>query len=510
MSKEKNQLKSGIVLSYINLAIGSAIPFVYTPIMLRLLGQAEYGLYSLSHSITGYLSLLSFGLGSTIVRYITKYKVENDKEKEQETFGLFLIFYLILSALVIIVGGILVLCADTFFSSGLTSEELSKMKILMIIMTVNTAIAFPISVYSSVALAHERFIFERTVSIIFTIGAPLFNLIILFMGFGSIGMALVGVSLQIISAPIYILFCTRRLRLKPSFKKPEVSFLKEIVGFSFYIFLGSIVDMLFWATDKVILGALIGTVAVAIYNIGGTFNTIITQLSTTISGVLVPKITGMVVLEKSRQELSDLFVRIARLQFIIVGLVVSGFVAFGKPFLYMWAGEEYRDSYYIALLTLVPMIIPLTQSSALAIVVAQNKHKFRSLVYLGIAILNVFSTWLVVPYYGGIGAALCSCVSYVLGQGIIMNIYYSRVTKLDIPAYWKEIIKLSIIPITLCSITLLLSTIIDYYHPLIFIVGVIVYTLVYALLMFLLGMNEYEKNTFIKPIKILVSRIRKK
>ena len=77
-----NQLHSGVYLSYINLAISFVIPFVYTPVMLRLLGQAEYGLYSLSNSVIGYLTLLSFGFGTTIVRYIAKYRAEGRKREE--------------------------------------------------------------------------------------------------------------------------------------------------------------------------------------------------------------------------------------------------------------------------------------------------------------------------------------------------------------------------------------------------------------------------------------------
>ena len=49
MVKEKNQLRIGVLLSYINLGISCIIPFVYTPIMLRILGQSEYGLYSLAN-----------------------------------------------------------------------------------------------------------------------------------------------------------------------------------------------------------------------------------------------------------------------------------------------------------------------------------------------------------------------------------------------------------------------------------------------------------------------------
>ena len=43
MQKEKSQLKIGIVLNYLNMAMGTLIPIFYTPIMLQLLGQNEYG-----------------------------------------------------------------------------------------------------------------------------------------------------------------------------------------------------------------------------------------------------------------------------------------------------------------------------------------------------------------------------------------------------------------------------------------------------------------------------------
>lgn len=64
-----NQLKLGAVLSYVSMGIGYIISIVYTPIMLRLLGQSEYGLYNLVNSVVSYLGLLSFGFGSAYIRY---------------------------------------------------------------------------------------------------------------------------------------------------------------------------------------------------------------------------------------------------------------------------------------------------------------------------------------------------------------------------------------------------------------------------------------------------------
>ena len=61
MQKKVNQLKMGTILSYLSIVIQSLSAIIYTPVMLRLLGQNEYGLYQLGSSAVSYLSLLSFG-----------------------------------------------------------------------------------------------------------------------------------------------------------------------------------------------------------------------------------------------------------------------------------------------------------------------------------------------------------------------------------------------------------------------------------------------------------------
>ena len=108
MNKGKSQIKSGVVLSYLNLFIGNIIPFFYTPLMLSILGQGEYGIYTLANTVVGYLSLLSFGMGSAVVRYLTKYKALGDYEKERKMFGLFTFLYSVLAVIVLVLGFILI------------------------------------------------------------------------------------------------------------------------------------------------------------------------------------------------------------------------------------------------------------------------------------------------------------------------------------------------------------------------------------------------------------------
>ena len=247
--------------------------------MLRMLGQSEYGLYSLAHSAVSYLSLLSFGFGSTIIRYIAKYRAENNKDALQRTYGFFILLYSLLAILVLIGGIIISQNIEPIFHQGLTSSEQSKMRILVLIMTFNTALSFPISVFSSIITAYERYVYRKIIDMFATLGAPIANLIALYLGYASVGMSVAATVIQFIMLPLYAGYCFKVLKLKPKFSILPKSLIKELFGFSMFVFLGSLVDMLFWSTDKVILGMLSSSTAVAIYNVGGTFNNIVMQHS---------------------------------------------------------------------------------------------------------------------------------------------------------------------------------------------------------------------------------------
>ncbi len=510
MDNSKSQLKSGIVLSYINLIIGNVIPLIYTPMMLNLLGQSEYGLYTLANTIVGYLSLLSFGMGSAIVRYITKYKVYGDKEKERQMFGLFTFLFTILAVIVFVLGIILSFNIHLFYSNTLNASELQTMRILIILCTINSAITFLFTTYLSMIMIYERYVFRQILNIFTTVAMPCINIIVLYMGFASVGMVVSSTVLNILVSVASVIYCHRSLHIKPKFKGMPFGELREIFGFCFFVFLGSVVDMLFWSTDKIIIGAVIGTVAVAVYNVGATFNTIVTSISTTISSILTPKVTNMVFSSENTKVLTDFFIKVGRLQYLVVSLVVSGFIVFGRQFIHLWVGDGYNEAYFVALLTLLPVVVPLIQNTGLSIVMAQNKHKFRSIVYLIIAIVNVLTTAIAVNYWGIIGAAACSAASYIIGQGFIMNWYYWKKTGIDIPMFWKNIIKMSLAPVIMITAGIIICHYVELESWILLLMGIAIYLICYIPIVWFTGMNKYEKNIIITPVKNVFNRIRRK
>ncbi|MGL5903639.1 MAG: oligosaccharide flippase family protein, partial [Cetobacterium sp.] len=357
-------------------------------------------------------------------------------------------------------------------------------------------VSFPIGVFSTNIASREKFLYQRGISLIKTILVPVIGAILMINGFGLISVTISTVLLGLMVSTFDV-FYAKHLGMRVNFKKFDFKILREIFNYSFYIFLNIIIDRVYWGTDRVIIGKYIGVEAVGIYSIASIFNQLYMNFSTAISGVLFPKINRLIVQNK-HDEISNLFIRVGRLQYIILGLISSGFILFGKDFIYLWLGEGYSEVYKIALLIMIPSTVPLIQNIGIAIMQARNKHQFRSIVYLVIAIANVIISIMLVKEYGSIGCAIATGISFVIGHIVIMNIYYCKRVGLDIILFWKNILNMSIPIFISMGIGILLNRYfleIDYFK---FVLKVVTYSGVYFTLLFIMALNEEEKNVIYK------------
>lgn len=502
------EIKYGALLSYVTIFLTTTIAIVYTPVMLRYLGQGEYGLKSLAGSVVSYLGLLNLGIGSAMVRYITKYKVNGDMKMVNSVMSLFLSVFTGLAVIAMSIGAFLIFNVDGLFADSLTSEDFRKMQILMALMTFNIALGMVSSVFYAVIMAYERFILMKVQGLICSILNPLIMLPLLIFGYKAIGMTIAETAFNLLNTVFVIVYSFKFLKVRLSFHKFEKSFLLELFGFSFFVLLAMIVDKVYWGTDQFILGAVSGTIAVAIYSVGSSFTTYFMSFSTAITGLFLPRLTEMNERQASNDEYTELFIKVGRVQFIILCLVLGGFIVLGKQFIILWAGVEYTQAYYIALVILIPFIVPLIQNLGLQLLYARNKHKFRSLLLFTFAIANVVFSIPAAKMYGGLGCAVITGLSFIAGQILILNWYYYRKIGLNIPLFWKNIFKMSM-PF---AIVLALAGFIvwqlhcDNWGMLS--IGALIYIVVYCLVMWFVALNKYEKNLLRGYVPFLKNRDR--
>lgn len=488
-----SQKKAGVILSYLSEGIKVLTGLLYTPIMLRLLGQSEYGLYQLVYSVVSYLSLLSLGFGSSYMRYYSIRKAKNDEEGIAKLNGLFMIVFLIMAGVALICGYFMVQNSASILGSKLTDAENAKAKVLMALLVINLAVTFPDSIYNCVITAHERFFFQKLLLVITNAASPLITLPLLITGYGSVGMVTVTTSLTIITFLIHVFYCHRKLHIEFLFGHPDFKLLGSLGKFTFFIFLNQIIDQINWSVDKFVLGRVAGTTAIAVYGVGAQLNTLYVDLSSSISNVFVPQVNRIVAESNDNNKLTELFTKVGRVQFLLLALVLTGLIFFGKAFIPIWAGPGYEDSYYVMLLLIIPVTVPLIQNIGVEIQRAKNKHQVRSIVYFFVAVINVFISIPLAKKYGPIGAALGTAITMVGGNIIFMNWYYEHGIGLNIKYFWKKIFFLSrglFIPI-------IIGVLIKNFFPMnnlgMIAFFAVIYTLIYAVSMWKLGMNKYEK-----------------
>lgn len=497
---ESTQRKTGAILSYVTIIVNTLIQLLYTPLLIRMLGQSEYGLYSLVASIIGYLTIMDLGFGNAIIVYTAKYRAQNKIEEEKKLHGMFNLVFKIIGVFAALVGLILFFNVNNIFGNKMTNIELHKMQIMMLILSFNLFITFSFAIYNSIISAYEKFTFQKIVAIIQSIIKPLLMIPLLFLGFKSITLCIVITIANLITVFSNYIYCKKKLNISIKYNGFDKKLFSTILGYSIWIFLGVIVDKINWSVDNFILGAVSGTIAVSIYSIASTLNQLFCNLSTAISGILLPKISKMVAKNNNNKELTNEFIKVGRLQYYIIFLMASGLVLVGKEFFNIWAGKGYEDAYYIALLLILPVCIPLIQNLGISIMQAKNMHRFRSVLLALISIANIFISIPLAKMYGGIGAAIGTGLSLLIGNGLIINIYYQKRVGINIIKFWKEIIKMTIPFIIPILFTLLIKNTIRLHglRYLIIIGGL--YSIIYVVICYILVMNSYEKSIIDKVL----------
>ncbi len=501
-----NQLKAGAALNYAIILLNTIVGLLYTPYMLRMMGKSEYGLYSLVASVISYLTILDLGLGNAVVRYTAKFRAEGKQREQYEMFGMFFVLYVIIGAVALLLGSALYFNVDAMFGATMTVEELYKARIMILLLVFNLAFTFPMSIFGSIITAYEHFVFPRAVSIIRILLNTGVMICLLYMGYRAVAMVVVQTVFNVATLLLNYIYCKRYLKIRIFFHRFRWGFLQEVAIYSFWIFLNVIMDKVYWSTGQFVLGAVVGTAAVAVFAVAIQLQVMYMQFSTAISQLFLPKITGMVATNDDNRSISDLFIRTGRIQYIVMALVLSGFIVFGRQFIVLWAGAGYEDAYIICLLFFFSLLIPMIQNLGITILQARNQMKFRSLLYIFIAMAALAFQIVLARRYGGVGCAIAVSGALLLGQGLIMNIYYSKRQGIDIGRFWKEIFRMSVIPIAVTATFLFADrmTEIDSWRELA--VGIVLFCVIYIPLFWVLSMNKYERELLMIPMRRILLR----
>ncbi|KAA8825258.1 hypothetical protein EMO92_06745 [Bifidobacterium reuteri] len=489
-----NQRKVGAIFGYANIIVRNLVSFVYLPMMLHYVTQADYGVFQMTNSIVVMLGLLNMGFSGAYIRFYSIRKAKNDEIGIRRLNGMYLLVFLALTLLCVIFGVIMWANTELFFNKGLTPAQIELTKQLTVILIANMALGFPTAVFVSYITAHERFVYEQTRQLATQLALPFLSLALLALGMGVIGVALAQLAVNLLLMVLNVNYAMGPLKMRFSFKGMEFVLFGQVALFSFWLFLNQIFDLVNNNVPNYLLGAFVSAEAVAVFAVSMQIRNIFFSLSTTMSNVFVPKVNQMVATGSSTKDLLSIMIKVGRYQMMIFCMFFGGFVVVGREFIKLWAGSGFEDAYLLTVIMTLPVVIPLTQNVGIEIQRAMNMHKARSLVYVATSIIDIIITVSLAPRIGYWAAALGYIASIVLGPGLFMNWYYHVKMQLNMLFFWRK--NFSIVCVCVLCIIVVFS--LKLFLPLntlsAFLVDGIIYVLLYSSVLYPFLNTDEKKN----------------
>src|SRR5699024_4967782 len=96
----------------------------------------------------------------------------------------------------------------------------------------------------SIIKAYERFVIDKVISIVRVTLSPIVILPLLYLGYGAITMVIVTTIVNIICLLYSAYYCFNKLDVKIQFNKIDKLLLRSILVYSFFVFLGVVVDQI--------------------------------------------------------------------------------------------------------------------------------------------------------------------------------------------------------------------------------------------------------------------------
>lgn len=477
-------------MSYAAIAINIATGLLYTPWMIQSIGRANFGLYTLAMSVIS-LFVFDFGLSAAVTRFIAKYLAEGKQEKANDCLGLvYRLYFIIDVVLFLVLLGVFFFIPEIY--KELTPEEIEKFKVVYCVAALYSVVSFPFIPVNGVLTAHEKFIQLKICDVAHKLIIVAAMSVCLLMGGGLYSLVIVNAMAGIIMI-ILKLWCIQHYTPQTiSWKYFDKSEFKSIVGFSGWVTVMSIAQRFIFNIAPSILGALSGSTAIAILGIAITLEGYTFTFSNAINGMFLPKVSRIVA--EDNGDVLPLMTRVGRILIYVISLIVFGVITLGQDFISLWVGDDFSQSYYCAVLIILPSLFQLPQEIGSQAIFAQDKVKKLSLVYIAMAITNVMGAVLLAPSLGAIGISISIFIAYFV-RTIGMDLIFYRDLHINVFAFFRDTFAKMALPLILCLlIGFGCSHLIPLHSWIGFVTKGCVYVIGYSVVMYTMSMNESEKK----------------
>ncbi len=508
-TKRINQVRAGALVSYITIFFNVISGFIYTPWLINSLGDSDYGIYTLITSVMAYF-VLDFGMGAAITRFIAKYRVNNEPEKIDNLLGVTTKLYLAIDGIILIVMAAFYIFMDKIYVSLLPSE-IVKFENSFIIAGTVALLSFPLLPVNGIYTAYEKLYAQKLFDLVAKIITVVSVVSALLLGGNLYYVIFFNTFITFLVNLIKFINIKRSEKLRIDLKHKDKELAKQIFTFSSWVMIASIADRFFFTFIPSILGIVSNTTQIAIFAVAVSIENYTCLFASVLNSLFLPRVTAMVEKKESTEKITDLMIKVGRIQLIIVAAIVVLITTMGREFIVCWVGESKADAHISLIIILIPTLVHFCQAIGNEMIYATNNVKYRALVYIIGSLISTVLTFVLGGNFGAIGAAFGIGCGLLLSHVILLNIIYWKKLKLNIPRYFRECQLKMLTPMLITGIVgLIITNIYPTTSLFLFMIKAGVWALVYFIVIWFIFLNKYEKNFMLEYVNKILSLFNKK
>jgi O-antigen/teichoic acid export membrane protein len=491
------QIKLGAVMSYAAILFNIVAGLIYTPWMIHKIGQSEYGLYTLAITVISFFTM-DFGLGEAVSRFMSRYNVEGNKEKASDFLGITFKLYAVIDILILVVLLGLFLFIDNIYKE-LTPTELYQFKIVFSIAALYSIASFPFIPLNGILISNERFMFLKSAGLLHKVLTVSTMVIVLILGYRLYALVIVNAITGLLIIVFKLSYIRKGNLISVNFRARDKKMISSIFSYSVWTTIIVTSQRFILNITPTILGAFAGSIQISLFAIAMSIEGYVWTFANALNGLFLPKVTRITVNSNNPIEVENLMIKVGRIQLVMTGLLIVGFLTMGKEFMVLWLGDNFKDSYYITIFLIGTGIISLTQQIGNTALIALNEIKYRAFCALIAAGISFTLSIFLSQIYGALGSGIAIFTGGLIGYVIGMNIVYYKVLEINVFRFFKECHFKMAIPLILTCIA---GYAIQYYLPVeslgIFLLKASLLGCLYLVLMWFTAFNQFEKDLFME------------
>jgi O-antigen/teichoic acid export membrane protein len=413
VERHARNVLAGTLTNYALLAVTIALGAFLMPFTIGHLGKAQYGLWMLVASMTAYLQLLDLGYGNGVVRQITQADARHDEDQMNVILSTFMVVYGVLGmAALSVLAALAFLVLPRF--PNLTAGDVRTAQWVLLILGLRVAVAFPMGVFGAVTTARQRFALTGRIAIALALVQGLVTWLVLRAGYGLIPLVSATTSVGLAGYVAYAAAARATfpgMRLSPARFSPQQ--VREVTSFSLYLFTISIAIHIGASVDNLIVGAYLGTSAVAVYTVALRLMEYQRQTCGQFSGYLFPLVVRFDAggdHDAMRATLLDG----TRLALGLVSGATIGLLAFGDDLVRLWMGPDFAHVAPALYVLAVAGAVMVTQGPSGTILLGSGRHRLVAMASVLEVVLNVAFSIALVTRFGLAGVALGTLLPYAI------------------------------------------------------------------------------------------------